>query len=278
MTVRRTQLIGPAGGYGRCIRGENFKLFVVENCTITRTGGIYLLLAAPATTILVRKNRMTNVQGGAQGSERQFLQMNQIQGATSIIAEWNEVKNTFGQSYSEDVFSVFNTSNAVIRNNYVEGGYPFTADMIHRGTGILLADVGGNNNVAHDNQIIGVTNVGIGIVAGQNNRIYNNRVVSDGKLPNGTPLASANNGIVVYDAYGTAMANNTVDGNHIGYMHAGSPMYRNDYWCPAASNNVEDDNSFYYDNHSTPITKADEEAEWPIWQKKLADNGITIGA
>ena len=226
VTIRRTVFNGIAGGYGRAIRGENFKSWTVENCTLNRTGGIYFLIPGSAPSITIRKNRQFNVQGDGGANKRQFLQLNGIQGGT-ILAEWNEVINTFGQSYSEDVFSVFNTSNAVIRNNYVEGGYAASAGAQHTGTGILLADVGGNNNVAHDNQIVGVTNLGIGITAGQNNKVYNNRVVSDGRLPDGTPLAGANNGIVVWNAYGTTMTSNDAYNNVVGTYHSGSPPYRN---------------------------------------------------
>jgi parallel beta-helix repeat protein len=268
---------GIAGGFGRAIRGENYKSWLVENCTINRTGGIYFLTPGSSASITVRKNRMRNVQGDGGSNKRQFLQLNGVSSAT-ILAEWNEIINTFGQSYSEDVFSVFNTSNAVIRNNYVEGGYPATAGAGHQGTGILLADAGGSNNIAHDNQIVGVTNVGIGIAAGSNNTIRNNRVVSDGKTPTGVTLTGANLGIYAYMASGLPMSNNLIYDNLVGWMHSGSPMYRNDIWAPEADNNVAADNDYLYGNYSTPITAADEQAEWPIWLAKLAANSITVGA
>jgi hypothetical protein len=276
VTVRSTKFTGPVNGYGRAIRGENFKSWLIENCDFTRTGGIYFLIPGAAPSVIVRRNKARNIQGQDSSALRQFLQLNGVQGGAGL-AEWNEIINTFGQSVTEDIFSVFNSSNIEIRNNYVEGGYPVSATARHRGTGILLADVNGNNNSAHGNHIVGVTNLGIGITAGVNNHIYDNRVISDGKLPDGTPLTGANNGIVCWNAYGTSMSNNTVYDNYIGAMHSGSPMYRNDFWCPAANNNVETANTYAYGNHSTPITNADELAERPIWNAKVAAAGVTIG-
>jgi chitodextrinase len=271
VTIRRTVFNGAAGGYGRAIVGENFKSWTVENCTLNRTGGIYFLWPGSAPSITIRKNKQFNVQGDGGANLRQFLQLNGIQGG-SILAEWNEVVNEFGKSNSEDVFSVFNTSNAVIRNNYVEGGYPASVGASHTGTGIMLADVGGNNNVAHDNQIVGVTNLGIGITAGQNNKVYNNRVVSDGRLPDGTPLAGANNGIVIYNAYGTAMANNDAYNNVVGTYHSGNPPYRNDWWLPQCQGSCSNTRL------GDPVDHSDELAERQIWLAKLAANNITVGA
>jgi chitodextrinase len=271
VTIRRTVFNGIAGGYGRAIVGESFKSWTVENCTLNRTGGIYFLWPGPAPSITIRKNKQFNVQGDGGSHLRQFLQLNGIQGGT-ILAEWNEIVNEFGKSNSEDVFSVFNTSNAVIRNNYVEGGYPGSVGASHTGTGIMLADVGGNNNVAHDNQIVGVTNLGIGITAGQNNKVYNNRVVSDGRLPDGTPLAGANNGIVIYNAYGTAMANNDAYNNVVGTYHSGNPPYRNDWWLPQCQGSCSNTRL------GDPVDHSDELAERQIWSAKLAANNITVGA
>lgn len=278
VTVRRTVFKGPANGYNRAIRGENFKTFVVENCSIERTGGIYFLNASSAASIRVARNKMKNVQGDATGNKRQFVQFNGLSSAV-ILCEWNEIINIFGESVSEDVFSVYQTSNVTIRNNYIQGGYPATAGGPHQGTGIILGDGGGSNNLAEKNQIVGVTNVGMGISGGNNNRVINNTVVSDGKTPSGQILAAANNGIVCYTSQWGTPTNAVISGNKIGYMQESSGTLRRvDYWTPNASNNVESQNTFYYGNHTTPITKADEDAEWPIWLAKLAANGITVGA
>jgi hypothetical protein len=287
LTIRGCTLNGPDAfpnaGWGRAMRFQAYKSVIVENCTINRTGGIYFLQALTGSTAIVRRCKQFNGQSDrSSGTVRQFLQFNNIHNAVEVLAEWNQIINEPGKSRSEDIFSVFNTSNAVIRNNYVQGGYPWPLTDWHKGTGCLVSDVpAGFNNIAHDNQMVGVTNLLMGITGGHGNRIYNNTMVTDGRAPDGTALPAANNGVVCYDYYNNPAVfyDNKIYGNKIGAMryNGGNPV-RNDEWCPGAANNVPADNTFYYGNHSTPITKADEDAEWPIWLAKLQANGITIGA
>ena len=52
------------------------------------------------------------------------------------------------------------------------------------------------------NQVVDTTNAGIGIAGGWNNKVHDNRIVSDGKLDDGTPLAAANVGLFVWNMYG----------------------------------------------------------------------------
>jgi hypothetical protein len=267
---------GPVGGYNRAVRGENFKSFRVENCDIDRTGGIYFLNAPNAEAYYVARTKMKNIQGDAGSNKRQFLQVNGL--VCPGVAEWNEIINAFGEAVSEDVFSVYKTSNAVIRNNYIQGGYPATVGGPHQGTGIILGDGGGSNNLAELNQVVGITNVGMGIAGGTGNRLLSNRCISDGRTPSGQVLAAANNGVVCYTSQWGAPVGAVIRGNYIGFMSENNGMLtRNDFWTPNASNPVGTENTFAYGNHSTPITKADEDAEWPIWLAKLAAAGVVVG-
>ncbi len=52
---------------------------------------------------------------------RQFLQLNRVTTAT-VDVSWNEVINAYGQSEIEDGISVYKSSNAVIHDNYLQGG------------------------------------------------------------------------------------------------------------------------------------------------------------
>jgi hypothetical protein len=282
LIIRRTKFIGPnafpGAGYGRAIRCENFKSVRVENCDILRTGGIYFLIPAAAPSIYVGKNKMRNIQGDAGGGKRQFLQCNGIQGGT-VLAEWNEILNTFGESVSEDVFSIFNTSNATLRNNYIHGCYPVSLTGGHQGTGILLADVQGSNNLAHDNQVISGVNGGIGAF-GTNNVVRNNRIISDGRNPAGQLFSAANVGLICYQ-FGNYPAPSNVRfyDNYIGWMryNGGNPS-RNDNYTPLAANNVVADNEWVGGTHNgRAVTKADEDAEWAFWLAKVAAAGVTIG-
>jgi hypothetical protein len=289
VTIRRCTFNGPSafpnGGWGRAIWfSGGFTSAVIENNTINRTGGIYLQQCVSGATIRVRFNKGRNGQSDISGGTvRQFCQLNNNHNASQILIEWNEVINEPGKSRSEDVFSIFNTSYAVLRNNYVQGGWAYPLSFTpSRGSGMLVSDVPqGHHNQAYDNQIIGITNVAMGITGGHDNSIYNNTVVSDGKAPDGTILTNANNGVVCYDYYNnpSVFYNNKVYGNKIGNMgYRNGALVRVDEWCPGAANNVPADNTFYYGNHSTPITKADEDAEWPKWLAKIAAAGVTIGA
>jgi hypothetical protein len=262
---------GIAGGFGRAIRGENYKSWLVENCTIYRTGGIYFLGADPAASIVVRKNAMRNIQGDGSGNKRQFLQFNKVTTAM-VEVSWNEVINVYGQSAIEDGISVYKSSNVVIHDNYLQGGYPASFTDAYSGAGILLSDDGGNFNRAYDNQVVDWTNVGLAIVAGHDNSLTNNRVLSDGKLDDGTSLAAANVGVAVWNAYGdSTFANNRARGNRIAWMHAGG--YRNDMWLP------HDSSSGFTGNVKlrTRVTRSTELNEYRIWLAKLKTRGIQIG-
>ena len=92
----------------------------------------------------------------------------------------------YGQSAIEGGTSVYKSSNVVIHDNYLQGGYPARFTDPYTGAGIVLSCSGGNFNRAYDNQIVDWTNVRLRIVAGHDNSLTNNRVISDGKLGGST--------------------------------------------------------------------------------------------
>ena len=207
------------GGSARFLEAEGFKSITVRNCTLNKTGGIYLISPVEGARVSVTRNRARNIQRG--NTIRQFLQLNRVTTAT-VDVSWNEVINAYGQSEIEDGISVYKSSNAVVHDNYLQGGYPRHHDWSYSGTGIVLSDDGGDYNRAYSNQIVSWTNAGIGIVAGHDNSVAGNRIVSSGRLRDGvTTLQAANVGIVVWNLYkDPTWANNRATGNSVGWMHA----------------------------------------------------------
>jgi hypothetical protein len=260
------------GGPGRFLTAEGFKSITVRNCTLDKTSGIDLRSPVASASVVVTRNRARNMQKGS--SLRQFLQFNRVTTAT-VDVSWNEVINVFGQSGIEDGISVYKSSNVVIHDNYLQGGYPANAGDKYSGTGIVLSDDGGDYNRAYNNQIVDWTNAGIGIVAGHDNSLTNNRVVSDGYLDDGvTRLAAANVGVVVWNPYNDAtFANNRATGNVIGWMRAGTRMRRNDMWFPLTSRDYPLNVRI-----GRRVTRSSEIREHKRWVAKLSRNGIQIGA
>jgi hypothetical protein len=260
------------GGRGRFLEAEGFGSVVVENCTITQTGGIYLLSPLAGARVTITRNRARNIQSGPGGAPRQFVQFNNVNASAPEVS-WNEVINVYGQSEVEDNISLFKTSNVNIHDNFIRGAYPKSHRDRYSGSGILIADRGGSHNRVYNNQVVDTTNVGIGIVAGHDNDVRSNRVVSDGKLNDGTVLAAANAGVVVWNAYDDPQwANNRATANLIGWMDA--RRHRNDMVFPNAPASDYGLNK----RLANPVTRETEFGEYRRWLVKLAANKIRIGA
>ena len=259
------------GGNGRFVNIEGFKSITIRNCTLDKTGGIYLVSPVAAASVIVTRNRARNIQKGS--GLRQFLQFNNVNTASPDVS-WNEVINVYGQSEVEDNISVYKSSHVTVHDNYIQGAYPRNHTDSYSGSGIMLGDAGGSFNRVHDNQIVDTTNVGIGIVGGQGNRVFNNRIVSDGKLDDGTPLSAANVGIAVWNGYNDpSWANNDAYANTVGWMHSGNPAFRNDLWVPGCAGGCTSNIKL-----SDPLTRSTEQNEFNLWLAKLAANGVQIGA
>ena len=257
------------GGSGRFLVAEGFRSITIRNCALDRTGGIYLVSPVASANVVVTQNRARNIQKGS--GLKQFLQFNGVTSAT-VDVSWNEVINVYGKSEVEDNISIYKSSNVVVHDNYIQGAYPRNYTHEFSGSGIVLGDDGGSFNRVYRNQIVDTTNVGIGIVGGHDNEIRGNRVVSDGKLDNGTPLVAANVGVVVWDAYrDPEWANNRATGNTIAWVNAG--RYRHDMWFPHAPSGDYGLNT----RMRSRVSHATEVNEFRRWVKKRAANGIRIG-
>ena len=181
------------GGNGRFLVAQGFKSITVRNCTLDKTSGIYLISPVASASVTVARNKARNIQTGY--SIRQFVQFNRVTTVSEAIVEWNEVVNEYGQSEIEDGVSVYMVLQRHDPKQLHQGRLPRAPHGSLLGCGIVLGDEHKRKIRAHDNQIVDYTNVGIGIVAGRDNKVYNNRIVSDGKMDDGvTQFNAANNG------------------------------------------------------------------------------------
>jgi hypothetical protein len=256
------------GGSGRFFIGESIKSVTIRNCTLNKTAGIYLLSAQPGASILITRNRQSDIQ--SPGGARQFAQFDKVTTAT-IDVSWNEIVNTFGQSAAEDVISIYQSAYAKVHDNYIRGAYPATTAAGFSGSGIMIDGNGTHDNEIYNNQIIETTNAGIGISAGANNKVHDNKLVFDGKLDDGTPIAAANIGIYVWNSNPDPnWSNNQAYNNTIGWIN--STGTRNDWWMPDCTGNCANTSI------SGTISHTSQTAEWTSWTTKTSNNSITIGA
>jgi hypothetical protein len=256
------------GGTGRFFIGENIKSVTIRNCSLNKTSGIYVLSAQPGASIQITRNRQSNIQ--SPGGARQFAQFDKVTTA-SIDVSWNEVINTFGESAAEDVISLYQSAFAKVHDNYIRGAYPGSASAGFSGSGVMVDGNGAHDNEIYSNQIVETTNAGVGVSAGWNNKVHDNRLVFDGKLDDGTPLAASNIGVYVWNSNpDPGWSNNQAYGNVVGWVNSSGA--RNDWWLPDCSGNCTNSAVSGAVNHATEV------AEWTSWNAKIAANGVQVGA
>jgi hypothetical protein len=267
LTVERTTF---NGGANRAVYMSSAKNLTVRNCNINKTSGIRLDGAQASATFVITKNKARNIQGAAYNTC--FFQPATIHNATTIEASWNEIINTLGASGVEDNINIYDSTGAIIHDNYIQGAYPDTVADPFSGSGIML-DANTRNCQVYDNQVVDTVNAGIGIHAESGNVVHNNRAIFDGRDDAGNLFVAANVGIFVWNGYADPQwANNDAYDNVSGWIqyNGGSPI-RADYWLPDCSG------SCINTSFGGTLDHAAELAEWPTWQAKLVTNGITVG-
>ncbi len=276
---------------GRFIHIESFSNLVVENNYFEGTSGIYAHRFMGGGTVKIRYNVARNVngmhsdgngswlKGSSDYSIVQFTQFNNVNGITGAEIAWNQVVNEPGKSRVEDTISLYNSSGTSsspikVHDNFIFGAYPAQpATQSFAGGGIMLGDGGGRYQVAEGNQVLSVVNYGIAISGGSDHLIQGNRVVSAGKLQDGTRLQAANVGIYIWDQHSSTFSNNTGTGNLVGYVQIKSDgsYFRNDWWVPDA------DSWNGNTKMSGTVDLAAEQAEFDRWEAKLGQAGVSIG-
>ncbi|MFB9993177.1 NPCBM/NEW2 domain-containing protein [Deinococcus oregonensis] len=313
LTVRNTRgyalnpnVAGKAAG--RAVNAEEVMSLRVENSYFEGTTGIYAraFMGNPAAgdTIKILKNRFRNTDGrlsdgvgGYNGkySVVQAILFNNVKRLPNVEIGWNEIINEPGKSRTEEnmnfyVSSGTPTSPFLIHDNYIQGAYgmsPLT-DTFYAGGGILVGDGKVSNPLdsgyarVYNNQIVGTTNHGIAIGGGVENRMYNNRVISSGRMPNGQRLPAANVGLYVWDVVGAGQllpptfANNRMENNVVGWtkVAADGKTSNNATWFPNCGLN----GTLCAGNQNIGTVTLDmEKQEYTRWQDKVSSNNVKVG-
>jgi chitodextrinase len=256
------------GGNGRFLEAENFKSVTVRNCTIDKTSGIKLAVPAAGASVLITRNKHRNIQRGSS-SYGNFVQFAEVQTAT-VDVSWNEIVNDYNQSEPEDLVSIFKSAHIRLHDNYFQGQYSPNNTSSSSQNGITIEHGRGGGLTSHENVVwrnqLVDTLGGIGVFAGDRNRVYDNRVVQDGRLPDGVRLRAGTRGLSIHSGIA-----NEAYGNVVGFVNRHGR--RGDMWFPA-------DPSQYVRNTRLPgkVRRATETAELRAWNTKLIAHRIRIGA
>ncbi|MEF2278518.1 hypothetical protein V3W47_09395 [Deinococcus sp. YIM 134068] len=311
VTVRHTRGVGlnpglPASARqtpGYFLHLEDFESATVENNEMVGTSGMYfhkyLGSRAKGQTVRIVRNRARNIDGRYSDGPNsfsdtgfyrvQFAQFNDVKNISRAEIAWNEIINEPGKSRVEEVINMYVSSGTpaspiAIHDNYIQGAYPTRAATAKfGGGGIMLGDGSASTREgasaylrAYRNQIVGTSNQGIAIAAGHNIEAYDNRVISSGLLPDGTPIASQNVGIYVWDLHGDqrrqTFFNNSMRNNVVGWARPlQSPTAQNPFWFPHCARCAGNTRL------PGPITLETEAQEYTRWQQKVRAANVTLG-
>ncbi len=278
---------------------------VIQNNYIEGTSGIQVSnygddFPTNGQSIKITNNRVKNIDGrksdGHGGfsqtdySLRHFVILDKVHGIPGIDIGWNEIINEPRKSRTEDVINMYlssgtSSSPIQIHDNYIQGAYPTRPESDgYAGGGIMVGD--GNTSdskqasayiKAENNQVISTTNYGIAIAAGHDLQFSNNRIVSSGRLVDGTFIAAQNIAFYVWNAYRSSVWSNNYETNNLAGWVRNATGTRNDWWLPGC----ESDSSgpLCRGNVAWPgtITAQTEAAEFTSWQGKIQAAKTTIG-
>jgi len=268
--------------------------------------------STPVTKCHVRYNQVRNIDGrvkdGAKctGSDMLpdavghhcatgFVAVNRLD-SSDVDISWNEIINEPYKGNQDVIINFVNSRGTPakpirIHNNFIHGQYAVDpATEISYGGGINAGDATSGAPASkvpqfvwvYDNQVVNIMKGGVATVAGNNIKIYRNRVVSTGKLPNGTPFHDHAGGIVIWDCCYSHKSkgvwhNIEVYDNKIGYLdkNGNSKVFYDRKDCTTDVNG----NSQCHDNTEipAPITKEMEDAEYDQWLKKVNEQNIRLG-
>jgi len=311
-----------------------FKHAVIENNYLEGTAGIHFINYKgnrKTQTLKIVRNKAKNIDGRfstgtsetgyyttdkASDAERsknyrivQFVQLDKVQNVPEMEIAWNEIINEPHNSRVEDNISVYKSSGASksplkIYHNYIQGAYPIAPEATtdYAGGGIMLGD-GCEDSFsqssgyvhAYNNQIVSTSNYGIGILAGHDNKFYNNRIVASGYLPDGTWIADqkvngGGPGMMIWNYENRKNGNCKVDSvwsNNYGYDNVsgwnekdGDAIRRNDWWFPQCDGDGKGGTRCTGNvplAGGSTVTREMEQEEYALWQNKVSNAGVAIG-
>ena len=250
-------------------------------------------------TIRLITNNFTNIDGRPSNGKSGYAKAGQYNGQAfhlqnvnhlpGIEIAWNSIINSPGQSCSGALIEfneVSGTSSEpfLIHDNFISGALPAWpgVDQYDFG-GILMnglyndssANVTAYGNI-YNNVITATANYGIAVIAGNNIRVYNNRVVSSGYTASGTfymkpkygnPFAIINDNL--YGQTSNVFYNNYLSNNVVGLVANvnGSPTRQD--WDLLGQALIEG-NTSYSPSAATSPTYANEQTEYTNWLARLS--------
>jgi len=287
---------------------QNASNLDVEHNTIIAVGGygidVYGFTGTGSQTIKVLYNSIQNSDGrysdGNGGYEdsgimTHSIAFQNIYGVAGIQIGWNQIVNAPGVSYVNDVVNLFEVSGTQaspvdVHDNYIRGLYALNiAGVWDSGSGITTD---GSNDPSvesafidiDNNQIVSTGSAGIGDPAGHDIQIYNNRLISTGYIKGGIPVFASGTGVYIDDLDGgdsSDFYNNAAYDNVSGWIdppdsqqNGGDASQQRDYELPSADTALTTNNADW----PGPINGAAKAAEFALWQTKLQQNGLTVGA
>jgi len=254
--------------------------------------------------IRIQNNRFRNLNGMHSDGQGGYtttvtithaILLNAVRRVPSVDISWNEIINEPGRSAVEENINVYVSSGTPdspirIHDNYVQGAYntrPAT-DASYAGGGILIGDGVTADPLdfgyvhVYDNQVVSTTNEGLAITGGVHQRVYNNRVVSSGRLPDGSRIAAQNVGAYMYDWNRLAEANpptwaaNSMTGNSVAWtvVREDGSAYTNPFWFATCGVN---DTVCAPNENAGHATLQSERDEYTRWTAKVNAAGVKIG-
>ncbi|AIZ44243.1 hypothetical protein QR90_02645 [Deinococcus radiopugnans] len=314
LTVRNTRGYGlnPQADQafpGRFLAVEFIFNLRAENNFMQGTSGMYVNRfqgdAAKGQTIKILRNKVQDVDGryvdrtGHPTGRRynvQAVQLNHVVRVPNVEIAWNEMVNQPGKSAPEENINLYESSGTPdspirIHNNYIHGAYAVDPlkDKSYSGGGIMLGDgthkdltVSGGYIEVYRNQIINTSNQGVAIAGGHDQHVWQNRILSTGRLPGGEIIPTANVGAYMWDIQGGASQspptffNNSIQDNLIGWtrFRSNGNTWYNNLWTPSCTSA---NRSVCSNNRSTVVDDQTERGELALWQNKLTAANVVVG-
>lgn len=219
--IIRNSKFGPAH-LNRAIYLYSCKNVTIVDCTFENVQSA--LIAGKSQGIKFEYNDVTNVLGKLKGSKSVGV-MAQFNGVTGIgnSISFNVCENLPGESSTEDIISLFNSSGTLqspimVKGNWIRGGGPSLS-----GGGINLGDMNGSYQIAEENILVNPGQYGIGISGGNNITLRNNKVYGRRTTITNVGATACNWYREIAESF-----NITVAGNRINFTHRDG--FQNNWW------------------------------------------------
>lgn len=206
-----------------CVMLTNCSDITIRNCDFDTIAQPIAVMGG--TRIKVEFNRANNITGPSARLGQQngnFLQT--VNGPTEVEVVDNKIKG----GDTEDIISGYSAKGMLIARNQIEGA---GSGLINggwtsaSGTGFILADGGGSDQIAEYNTLLNPGQVG-GAIAGGTNCIMRHNVAYQLSQ---SPRASSNVGFYVLNYYGEPFGGHTVHNNRAKVWSDGGGVWNGSY-------------------------------------------------